>query len=118
VRPGLALAMTDRRKNLAPAMTRKYQMLLRAKELGIDFVLIKADRFTSGFAKENLGNLLIDFPDLPKPRELEKVISLLHGGLTDRENFFYLYYRRNDNRVLSLRQFTESIKRAIPDSGL
>lgn len=77
---------------------------------GIDFnfVLIRANHFRSGFQKKELENLLIEFPDLDKQVQLKDVISLLKGQDT-RDNFFYLYYFRNEKNKINITQFTREI---------
>lgn len=77
---------------------------------GIDFsfILIRANHFRSGFQKEELENLLIEFPDLDKQEKLKDVINLLKGQET-RDNFFYLYYVRNKKNDINITQFTKEI---------
>lgn len=73
-----------------------------------NFVLIRANHFRSGFQKNELENLLIDFPNLHKEVELKHVVNLLKGQ-DARENFFYIYYVRSDKNKIDINDFTEAI---------
>ncbi len=67
-----------------------------AEEEGIafDFVILKANQFNSGFAKEAFAKIQIEFNTLQKPCYFEKVTNTLKAEKSSREKFFYLFYRR------------------------
>lgn len=67
-------------------------------EFGIpfDYAIIGANKFKSGFLKQDLEKILINFPSLNKHIPIKEVSSVLSSDKT-RDKFFYLYYRREDN---------------------
>lgn len=71
-----------------------------AEEQGIDFdfVILKANQFNSGFAKEAFAKVQIEFDTLQKPCFFEKVTNTLKAEKSSREKFFYLFYRRSDKK--------------------
>lgn len=73
-----------------------------------NFVLIRANHFRSGFQKNELESLLIDFPNLHKEVELKNVVNLLKGQ-DARANFFYIYYVRSDESRIDINDFTDAI---------
>lgn len=80
----------------------KFKGFAEKLEIPFDFAIIEAKRFASNFSKEALGNLLIDFPDLPKPRKLSEVDTLLKADNPKQDKFYYIYYRRDTDFPLSL----------------
>lgn len=62
-----------------------------------DFIIIKANQFTSGFAKEAFGKIKIEFDNIKNPCYFEKVTNVLRAEKSVREKFFYLYYRRTED---------------------
>lgn len=73
-----------------------------------DFVLIRANHFRSGFQKNELENLLIEFPNLHKEVELKYVVNLLKGQ-DARDDFFYIYYVRSEDNKIDITDFTNAI---------
>lgn len=63
-----------------------------------DFVIISANKFRSGFLKEDLKKILIDFSSIGNISYIEHVSSILSAERT-RENFFYLYYKRGEVKI-------------------
>lgn len=61
-----------------------------------DFVIIRANQFNSGFAKEEFGKISIGFDTLNNLCEFKDVTNVLKAEKSSREKFFYLYYRKND----------------------
>lgn len=72
-----------------------------AEEEGIvfDFVILKANQFNSGFAKDAFAKIQIEFNTLQKPCYFEKVTNTLKAEKSSREKFFYLFYRRIDKET-------------------
>lgn len=90
----------DVRKNLQSK--REHRAWLKifedfAGEQGIplDFVMISASRFNSGFVKEAFGNLKIDFPGLNGPCNFKDVTNVLSAKAPAQEKFFYFFYRKD-----------------------
>lgn len=99
--------------------TKKYESLHKiikafenlANVMGIpfDFVIIKANRFQTGFAKGSLQEMLIDFECFEKPRALKLVTNLLKSLSDEEKNFYYLYYKRNNPTSANLSKFSTEI---------
>ena len=66
------------------------------QEIDFDFVILKANQFNSGFAKDDFAKIQIEFDTLQKPCFFEKVTNTLKAERSSREKFFYLFYRRTD----------------------
>lgn len=66
------------------------------QKIDFDFVILKANQFNSGFAKESFAKIQIEFDSLKKPCYFEKVTNTLKAQKSSREKFFYLFYRRID----------------------
>lgn len=95
-----------------------------AEEEGIsfDFVILKANQFNSGFAKDAFAKIQIEFNTLQKPCYFEKVTNTLKAEKSFREKFFYLFYRRIDKETkIDLRKLavilgTIAMKEAFSES--
>lgn len=80
------------------------------QNIPFDFVIIKANQFTSGFAKDAFGKIKIEFDSQRKPCYFEKVTNVLKAEKSVRDKFYYLYYRRSeDKHSIDLRQFAISL---------
>lgn len=66
------------------------------QKIDFDFVILKANQFNSGFAKEAFAKIQIEFDTLQKPCFFEKVTNTLKAERSSREKFFYLFYRRTN----------------------
>lgn len=62
-----------------------------------DFVILKANQFNSGFAKDEFGKILISFDSLSEPCQFKDVTNVLKADKSTREKFFYLYYRKDSD---------------------
>lgn len=61
-----------------------------------DFVLLKSSQFNSGFSKPDFSTTQIVYPAVPEPKisNFKEKVSSIEGIASDRDNFFYLYYKR------------------------
>lgn len=66
------------------------------QKIDFDFVILKANQFNSGFAKDDFAKIQIEFDTLQKPCFFEKVTNTLKAERSSREKFFYLFYRRTN----------------------
>ena len=74
------------------------------QKIDFDFVILKANQFNSGFAKEAFAKIQIEFDTLSKPCFFEKVTNTLKAEKSTRDKFFYLSYRRiNKENKINLR---------------
>lgn len=70
------------------------------KHMQCDFIIIKATQFNSGFGKPDFSNTNISFPIGEKKEKIAKVgeiVSSLNAKDKDRDDFFYLFYKRDNN---------------------
>ena len=75
------------------------------QKIDFDFVILKANQFNSGFAKEAFAKIQIEFDSLSKPCFFEKVTNTLKAEKSARDKFFYLFYRRiNKENKINLRR--------------
>lgn len=68
------------------------------KQLAYDFIIIRASQFNSGFGKPDFSDTNIAFPITtgePKLATVGQIVSSLRAKEKDRDNFFYLFYKRN-----------------------
>lgn len=71
-----------------------------AKEMKCDFIIIKADQFNSGFGKPDFSNINISFPvdnGEEKVAKVGDIVSSLNAKKKDRDEFFYLFYKREND---------------------
>lgn len=71
------------------------------QNMDFDFVILKANQFNSGFAKDVFARIRIEFNTLSRPCFFGKVTNTLKAEKSYREKFFYLFYRRKaeDNKI-------------------
>lgn len=74
------------------------------QNIDFDFVILKANQFNSGFAKEAFAKIQIEFSSLKEPCYFEKVTNTLKAEKSSREKFFYLFYRRTGDTEINLRK--------------
>ena len=69
-----------------------------AKDQGIafDFVVLNTKQFNSGFTKSEFAKIEVLFDSLNKPCLFGDVTNVLKADSSDRENYIYIYYRRNN----------------------
>lgn len=70
----------------------------KEEDIPFDFIIIKADQFNSGFAKESFGGLKIEFPELNNPCYFKDVTSALTAPKSDGDKFYYLFYQRTSEK--------------------
>ncbi len=72
-----------------------------ANEKGINcnFVILMASQFNSGFGKPDFSatNIAFQTKDGEKIAAVGKIVSAIEAKERDRDNFFYLFYKRKDN---------------------
>jgi len=69
-----------------------------------DFVLLKSSQFNSGFSKPDFSTTKIVYPVAPAPKiaDFGDKVSSLSGIISERDNFFYLYYKRGTEEAPTL----------------
>lgn len=67
------------------------------KKMECDFVILKASQFNSGFGKSDFSDINIAFKTQTgiKIQKFGKIVSSLQARERARDNFFYLFYKRN-----------------------
>ena len=111
--------LSDSDKNLQNAryddilsVIRILKKLSKQCKIPFDFVILKAKRFKSGFTTEALKYLRVEFPDLKQTLVLEKINSTLKSEKNeDLNEFFYLFYKRENNQSIDLSKFISVLKK-------
>lgn len=70
-----------------------------------DFIIIKATQFNSGFGKPDFSDTNISFPigdGEEKVAKVGEIVSSLSAKGKDRDDFFYLFYKRDDSSDIEL----------------
>lgn len=86
-----------------------FEKLAKAMNVPFDFVIIKANRFQTGFSKNSLQEMLIDFEGFEFPKALKLVTQLLDSLPDEEKNFYYLYYKRDNSTSTKLSRFSTEI---------
>ena len=76
-----------------------------------DYVIIRANKFQSGFLKQALEEISIEFPSLESSALIKDVSTILTSEET-RANYFYLFYRdkkRTDGRKPSIKAIATAL---------
>ena len=85
--------------------------------LPFDYAIISAHKFKSGFLKQDLEKMLIDFPGLNKKAYIRDVSTILMSEKT-RDSFFYLFYRGRDEDGFNKEGFIDKITKALSVEAL
>ena len=75
------------------------------KSVKCDFIIIKATQFNSGFGKPDFSDTNIAFPlegGNEKVAKVGEIVSSLNAKDKDRDDFFYLFYKRDDRGDIEL----------------
>lgn len=75
------------------------------KNVKCDFIIIQATQFNSGFGKPDFSDTNISFPIGEGEEKIAKVgdiVSSLNAKDKDRDDFFYMFYKREDNSDIEL----------------
>lgn len=88
-------------------MISRYSLLLKwfecfkniseCQKIKFNFVLIQTSNFSSGFAKNDLREIQIFFPNHNRTYKLNDLIGLFSVKKVTREKFFYVYYLRSED---------------------
>lgn len=71
-------------------------------DIECDFVLLQADQFKSGFGKTDFANINIVFDtgERKEVRKFGKITNTLKSSDNTRKHFYYLFYKRKNNKLL------------------
>lgn len=75
------------------------------KKMKCDFIIIKATQFNSGFGKPDFSDTNISFPignGEEKIAKVGEIVSSLNAKGKDRDDFFYLFYKREGEGNIEL----------------
>ncbi len=80
-----------------------------------DFIILKASQFYSGFNKEEFANIPIVFKsnDHIVTHCFSNVVSILLTQNKPDEDFFYIYYKRNENCTLDREELCKKLYQAF-----
>ena len=84
-----------------------------AEQQGIsfDFVILEETLFSSGFAKEKLSELKIEFSELKSLSKLGEISTVLSSHSGERDKFFYVFYKRDDKKEIRMIDLVNSLDR-------
>lgn len=80
-----------------------------SQNIDFDFIIIKASQFNSGFGKVALDDLEIEFPELQYTSKFKEVTNALSSFRSDRDKFFYVFYRRNDQKHIEVKKLAQEL---------
>ena len=86
--------IAEQKKNIA--WLRVFKNFAKSQEIDFDFIILKENQFNSGFAKEAFGDIKIEFNGLKNLKYFKEVTNTLKADKSQREKFFYLFYRRKE----------------------
>ena len=87
------------------------------QDIDFDFVVLNTKQFNSGFTKSEFAKIEILFDSLSKPCVFGDVNNVLKADKSERENYIYIYCRRDETRVLNLNKLAIELgKVAINES--
>jgi hypothetical protein len=69
------------------------------KDISCNFVILMASQFNSGFGKPDFSatNIAFQTNDGEKIAAVGDIVSAIQAKERDRDNFFYLFYKRKDH---------------------
>lgn len=75
------------------------QNFAKENEMDCDFVILKASQFDSGFGKADFSetNIVFQTKEGEKTAKVGDIVSSLEAKGREREDFFYLFYKRNSD---------------------
>lgn len=85
-----------RSKNYILEIIKCFQEFAQEENIDFDFTILKVNQFNSGFTKLAFENIQIEFSSIGKTANFKKVTNALSANKSERENFYYVFYRRND----------------------
>ena len=72
------------------------------QKVKFDFVILEEKVFSSGFSKEKLPELKVEFPGLNSLNRLGSVSTVLSAQKSGREKFFYVFYKRDKKEIRAI----------------
>lgn len=72
-----------------------FRQFAESQDLELDFLFIQSNQFNSGFRKVAFDNIEVLFSSLQKPDKFKNVTTTLSANKSERDTFYYLFYRRN-----------------------
>ncbi len=81
-----------------------FQEIAKDYNIPFEFLMLDAKQFSSGFGNLDFGKLQIEFDSAKKKIcEFRNVCNTLHNSEKVTENFFYIFYRRNEENRISIK---------------
>ena len=78
-----------------------------------DFLIIPTEKFESNFNKDNIGKMLIYFPETQQTYYLNQLLNLFFTKKPERKNFFYIFYKRTDNKKIDITKAGKEIAKIV-----
>lgn len=87
----------EKKKNLK--WIRVLEQFANDQKIPFDFVIIKANQFTSGFTKDAFGKIKIEFDSKRDSCYFGQVTNVLKAEKSMRDKFYYLYYKQPEEKT-------------------
>lgn len=109
------LVQLDNKKRILKVV-RFLKKFAKEKDIECNFVILMASQFNSGFGKPDFSKTIITFREQEKEKNAKvgEIVSSIEAKNRDRDNFFYLFYKRKtdasveiDNQELCIRLFKD-----------
>lgn len=101
----LSMAVQKKDKEKILKVVKCLQEYAVERNMECDFIIIKATQFNSGFGKPDFSDTNISFPignGEEKVAKVGKIVSSLNAKDKDRDDFFYLFYKRDEKNDVEL----------------
>lgn len=94
----------DNKKNILK-IVQSLKSYAEKMQIECNFVILMATQFNSGFGKEDFSSIKIVFPredQCDYVKQVGDIVSSLKARERKRENYFYLFYKRNNSNTMKL----------------
>lgn len=105
----------EKRLKQSIELVKAFKKFSEDKGIDFDFVVLMANRFRSGFSKNDLKSMQIQFDNLNKHYDISKVSNVLES-LSTRDRLFYFYYRKTKGKKINPFELARAIHRCLPIS--
>ncbi|MGF6907934.1 HD superfamily phosphohydrolase [Fusobacterium sp. PH5-44] len=117
VSPNGKLAMISEKNNY-----KKWLLLFKKfaadEKIGFDFIILEAKQFNSGFSKRDIEKVKIKFSDSSELFQLKKVTNILTAQESEREKFYYIFYRRKIEKKINSKKLVARLVKMATDEVL
>lgn len=92
------LIAANKEKEKLLKLLKCFQSFAKEQKIEFDFIILFTKRFNSGFVKVDFDKVEIEFSSLQSIHHFKKVANTLSASKSERDNYFYVYYKRQDRK--------------------